>query len=56
MRDYCQLTNRGRALRLRKMALANYILEDPSPDYRTAAPEYFEYWEKRLRAFLDDSF
>jgi hypothetical protein len=50
MRDFYQLTNRGRAL-----VLANYILEDPSPDYRTAAPEYFERWEKHLRAFLDRS-
>ncbi len=30
--------------------------EDPSPDYRTAAPEYFERWEKRLQAFLNSSF
>ena len=36
----------------RVLVLANYILEDPSPDYRTAAPEYFERWEKRLRACL----
>jgi Ser/Thr protein kinase RdoA (MazF antagonist) len=40
----------------RVLVLANYILEDPSPDYRTVAPEYFERWEKHLRSFLDYSF
>jgi Ser/Thr protein kinase RdoA (MazF antagonist) len=40
----------------RALVLANYILEDPSPDYRTAAPEYFERWEKHLHSFLNRSF
>jgi Ser/Thr protein kinase RdoA (MazF antagonist) len=40
----------------RVLVLANYILEDPSPDYRQEAPEYLQHWEKLLRAFLDSSF
>jgi Ser/Thr protein kinase RdoA (MazF antagonist) len=39
----------------RVLVLANYILEDPSPDYRTASPEYIEIWERHLRSYLDNA-
>jgi hypothetical protein len=33
--------------------LANFILQDPNPDWQQQAPTFVERTELRLRAFLD---
>jgi Ser/Thr protein kinase RdoA (MazF antagonist) len=37
----------------RGLDLANFVLRDPNPDWRRAAPAFFERVENRLRAFLE---
>ena len=37
----------------RGLELANFVLQDPNPDYRNEAPAFIERTEGRLRAFLE---
>jgi hypothetical protein len=37
----------------RSLELANFILQDPNPDWQKEAPAFVERTEARLRAFLE---
>ena len=37
----------------RGLMLANFVLQDPNPDWQRQAPAFVERTELRLRAFLD---
>ena len=38
----------------RGLDLANFVLRDPNPEWRSSAPAFLERTEKRLRALLED--